>query len=131
MTDLLENYLLYKSESYRIIGAAMTVHRELGSGFLESVYQEAMEIEMSSLQIPYESQVPLNIFYKANPLKKKFAADLVCFGKIIVELKALSGLVSEHDAQVLNYLKATGFKLGLLINFGEESLSFKRFIKEI
>lgn len=131
MTDLLENYLLYKSESYRIVGAAMTVHRELGSGFLESVYQEAMEIEMSSLQIPFESQVPLNIFYKANPLKKKFAADFVCFGKIIVELKALSGLVSEHDAQVINYLKATGYKLGLLINFGEESLSFKRIIKEI
>jgi len=131
MTDLLENYLLYKSESYRIVGAAMTVHRELGSGFLESVYLEAMEIEMSSLQIPFESQVPLNIFYKANPLKKKFAADFVCFGKIIVELKALSGLVSEHDSQVINYLKATGYKLGLLINFGEESLSFKRIIKEI
>jgi len=131
MTDLLENYLLYKSESYRIVGAAMTVHRELGSGFLESVNQEAMEIEMSSLQIPFESQGPLNIFHKANPLKKKFAADFVCFGKIIVELKALSGLVSEHDSQVINYLKATGYKLGLLINFGEESLSFKRIIKEI
>ncbi|HNU77676.1 MAG TPA: GxxExxY protein [Prolixibacteraceae bacterium] len=130
LTDWLENHLLYKSESYRIIGAAMTVHRELGSGFLEAVYQEALEIEFGSLKIPYEAQVPLNVTYKGNPLKKQYLADFVCFGKIIVEIKALSGLTAEHEAQVLNYLKASGFKLGLLINFGEESLFFQRLIKE-
>ena len=130
LTDWLENHLLYKSESYRIIGAAMTVHRELGSGFLEAVYQEALEIEFGSLKIPYEAQVPLNVTYKGNPLKKQYLADFVCFWKIIVEVKALSGLTAEHEAQVLNYLKASGFKLGLLINFGEESLFFQRLIKE-
>ena len=130
LTDWLENHLLYKSESYRIIGAAMTVHRELGSGFLEAVYQEALEIEFGSLKIPYEAQVPLNVTYKGNPLKKQYLADFVCFGKIIVEIKALSGLTAEHEAQVLNYLKASGFKLGLLINFGEESLFFQRLIQE-
>ena len=88
----------------------MTVPRELGSGFLEAVYQEALEIEFGSLKIPYEAQVPLNVTYKGNPLKKQYLADFVCFGKIIVEIKALSGLTAEHEAQVLNYLKASGFK---------------------
>jgi GxxExxY protein len=86
--------------------------------------------EMVSMGIPFESQVPLNITYKGHFLEKQYLADFACYGKIIVELKALSDLNSEHDAQVLNYLKASGYKLGLLINFGQESLKFKRIIKE-
>jgi GxxExxY protein len=130
MTDLLSTNLLYKSECYRIIGSAMAVHRELGPGFLEAVYQEALEIEFLLQKIPYLAQSPVEIMYKGMLLKKQYVADFVCYEKIIVELKALSELVSEHEAQILNYLKATGLKLGILINFGEESIAFKRIIKE-
>ena len=130
MTDLLEDHLLYKSESYRIVGAAMAVHRELGPGFLEAVYQEALEREFLSQKIPHLTQVPLKIMYKGKPLQKQYVADFVCYEKIIVELKALSELASEHEAQILNYLKATGHKLGILINFGEESLTYRRIVKE-
>ena len=130
MTDLHDNDLLFKSECYKIIGAAMTVHRELGNGFLEAVYQEAMEIELKEQKIPFEAQQPLIISYKGRLLKKQYIADLVCYDKITVELKAISDLNSEHESQVLNYLKATGYQLGLLINFGQESLEFRRLIKE-
>jgi len=120
--------LIYKKESYRIIGAAMEVHKELGPGFLEAVYQEAFEIELQRQNIPYEREKLLNIFYKGVKLKKRYEADFVCFDNIIVELKAMEDFNNDHVAQVLNYLKITGFKLGLLFNFGRESLQIKRLI---
>ena len=120
--------LIYKQEAYDIIGCAMNVHRELGNGFQESIYQEALEIELKLQRIPYQKEKELNVFYRGIELQKKFYADFVCFNKIIVEIKALSQLVSEHDAQVLNYLKATDFKLGVLINFGVPALEYKRIV---
>ena len=120
--------IIYKAESYKIIGACIEVHKELGPGFLEAVYQEALEIEFERNHIPYEREKELEIVYKGEKLSKKYYADFVCFDKIIVELKALSTLTTEHYAQVLNYLKATGFKLGILINFGAKSLEYRRMI---
>ena len=121
--------LLYKDEVYAIVGAAMEVHRVLGCGFLEPVYQEALEIEFSKLGISHHSQKELQIRYKNLTLKKTYLADFVVFDKIIVEIKALSRLSSLEEAQLLNYLKATGFEMGLLINFGAESLEWKRMVK--
>jgi len=127
--DLLEkNKLIYKEESYKIIGAAMQVHSELGCGFLESVYHEALLLEFELQKIPYKSEVEINIKYKGIELRKKYYADIICFDKIIVELKACNSLDTSHESQVLNYLKATGYKLGLLINFGEPSLKYKRLV---
>jgi GxxExxY protein len=121
--------LIFKDEVYAIMGVAMDVHHELGSGFLESVYQEALEMELAHRQIPFEVQKPIRIMYKGEPLKKEFIADLVCFGKIIVELKAQDSLSGKEEAQVLNYLKATSIKLGLVINFGSPpKLEWKRLV---
>ena len=120
--------LIYKEESYKIIGAAMEVHKELGAGFLESVYQEAFELELQKQNIPYEREALLNIYYKGTKLKKRFSADFVCYDKIVVELKALGDLSTDHEAQVLNYLQTSGFKLGLLMNFGSKSFEYKRLI---
>jgi len=120
--------LLHKSESYNIIGAAQEVHRELGHGFLEPVYQDALSIEFKERSIPFEKEKDLLITYKDQVLSKQYKADFVCYQQIIVELKAVARLTSEHEAQVLNYLKATGYRLGLLVNFGEPSLVFKRFV---
>ncbi len=106
----------------------MDVHSELGSGFPEAVYQEALMLELEKREIPFEANVKLNISYKGHDLKKVYYADIVCYDKIIVELKAVSGLVNEHSAQVINYLKATGYQLGLLVNFGAKSLQSKRVI---
>ena len=116
MTDL-----LYKDEAYRIIGCCMQVHGILGAGFLEEVYQEALEKEFALAGIPYEREARLTITYRGQPLEKRYFADFVCFGKIIVELKAVSALSDAHCAQVTNYLKATGYGLGLLVNFGDET----------
>lgn len=120
--------LIYKEEAYEIIGAAMEVHRELGCGFLEAVYAEALEIEFKEKGIPYKREVPLIIKYKGQPLNKSYVADFICYDKIIVELKAVNYLESVYEAQVLNYLKATGYKLGILFNFGEQSLKYKRIV---
>ena len=120
---------LYKNETFDIIGVAMEVHNELGPGFLEAVYQEAFEIELINQNIPYEREKVLTIFYKKEKLKREFTADFFCFGKIIVELKALSSLDGNHQAQLLNYITATNTKIGLLINFGAKSLEYKRMIK--
>jgi GxxExxY protein len=106
----------------------MNVHRELGCGFLEAVYSEALEIEFKQQNIPYMREVPLQIQYKGETLTKQYKADYICYNNIIVELKALSSFEGVHEAQVLNYLKATGHQLGLLINFGEPSLKHKRLI---
>lgn len=120
---------LYKNETYDLIGVALEVHNVLGSGFLEAVYQEAFEIELIRQNIPYQREKPLNIFYKNEKLKKEYSADFYCFNKIIVELKALSSLNSEHESQLLNYLTATKTRVGLLINFGAKSLQYKRMVK--
>jgi GxxExxY protein len=120
--------LIYKEESYKIIGAAMEVHKELGKGFLESVYQEAIEFEFKELQVPFRKEVPLKIKYKNMNLSKFFIADFVCYEKIILELKSIPDLRSEHISQVFNYLRATDMKLGILINFGAKSLQYKRIV---
>lgn len=120
--------LLFKDETYSIIGAAMEVHRTLGHGFLESVYQEALELELKVRKIPYVAQSEIIISYKNQLLSKAFIADLYCYNAIIVELKAVSAISPVHEAQLINYLKATKCQLGLLINFGSESLEYKRFL---
>jgi GxxExxY protein len=119
--------MIFPHEAYEIIGAAMEVHNTLGQGFLESVYQEALEIEMSKREIPFSSQTKIQIHYKDIPMEHYFVADFVCYDKIIVELKSVSAILPEHEAQIINYLRATGFKLGILLNFNEESLFFKRY----
>jgi GxxExxY protein len=110
--------ILYKEEAYQIIGACMTVYKDKGHGFVEPVYQDCMEIELGYLNLPYESQVNIPLSYRGISLKHSYIPDLLCFGKIIVELKAVKILTDEHRAQVLNYLKASGLQLGLLVNFG-------------
>ncbi len=119
---------IFWEECYKIIGACLEVHKELGCGFLEAVYQEALEIEFKIREIPYEREKELPIIYKGTELKKKFYSDFVCFNKIIVEIKACSGLIEEHMSQVLNYLNATKHQLGPLFNFGERSLKYKRVV---
>ena len=121
--------LLYKEESFQIIGAAMEVHKQLGSGFLEAVYQEALAIEFENRKIPFVKEQKLEINYKGELSSKYYIADFVCYDEIIVEVKALTELSGTEEAQVINYLKATGFKLGLLINFGSRSLIHKRLIR--
>jgi GxxExxY protein len=120
--------LIYKEEAYKIIGAAMEVHTELGCGFLEAIYQEALEIEFQKQGIPYEREKLLSVRYKDVELKKKYFADFVCYDKIIVEVKALSDLTKQDESQVLNYLNATELRLGLLFNFGRKSLQYKRLV---
>ena len=120
--------IIFKEESYRIIGACMEVHKELGFGFLEPVYQEALAIEFAKQNIFFEKEKCLKIKYKGIELGKYYVADSVCFNKIIVELKALQQLGNEHEGQVLNYLKATGYRLGILVNFGESNLQYRRIV---
>ena len=110
--------LLFKDEVFEIVGAAIEVHRELRNGFLEPVYQESLEIELALRKIPFVSQERLKLFYKGIELKKEYIPDFVCFGKIIAEIKALERLTNIEIAQLINYLKATKLRVGLLINFG-------------
>ncbi|HSQ58577.1 MAG TPA: GxxExxY protein [Gemmata sp.] len=113
---------------YAVIGAAIEVHKQLGCGFLEAVYQEAMELELTARGIPFESQVEIAVRYKGQVLKTFYRADFVCFGAVVVELKALAQLGNIEEAQVINYLKGTGFEIGLILNFGRTSLQSKRYI---
>ena len=110
--------LFLEKESYAIRGAIFEVYRELVCGFLEAVYQECLEKELAIMNIPFLSQLALQLFYKGETLNQTYKPDLICYDSIIVELKALSEIVREHKAQLLNYLKATGLKVGLLVNFG-------------
>jgi GxxExxY protein len=110
--------ILYKEESYKLVGACFEVYREKGCGFLEAVYQECVEIELRAQEIPFVPQKPLQLEYKGNPLRSTYTPDFVCYDKIVLELKAVTELTDEHRAQVQNYLRATGLKLGLLMNFG-------------
>ncbi len=121
--------LYYKEECYNVIGAAMKVHQILGAGFLEAVYQEAFEVELQRRDIPFTREQEIRIHYDGIELQQKYKADFICYNDIVVELKATSSLEDAHYAQVLNYLKATGCKLGLLICFGQqEELLWKRIV---
>ena len=115
----------YSQELYAIIGAAMEVQNEMGEGFLELVYHDALNVELGLRGIPYETEKPIAITYKGQPLERTYKADLVCYGNIVVELKSVEQLKAEHTAQLLNYLKATGMPMGVLINFGEKPLRYK------
>ncbi len=116
-------------QTFAILGAAIEVHRQLGSGFLEPVYQEALAIEFHDQRVPFEREVPLPVLYKGSQLPCTYKADFVCFGEIIVELKALAALSTREQAQLLNYLKATGLRRGLLINFGGSRIESKRMVR--
>ena len=121
--------LFYQDESYKIRGALFAVHNELGCGFLERVYQDALEVEFRLRNIPYEREKLIHVMYKGHPLGEPYRADFVCYGKVIVELKSVSEILDVHRAQIINYLKATKMKLGFLVNFGEESLNIERIVR--
>jgi GxxExxY protein len=121
--------LIFKEEVYAIVGAAREIYWQLGRGFLEPVYQEAFGIELLQRQIPFEPEQDIFIFYKGEKLKKKYDADFICYGKIIIELKALEALGGREEAQLLNYMKATRFNVGLLINLGSPArLEWRRYV---
>ncbi len=119
--------LLFQEETYQINGAIYDVFNDLGPGFLESVYQEALALEFTNRGIPFNEQWGIDVFYKKKKLKKKFFADYLCFGDIIIEIKAVEHIIGQHEAQLINYLKATKKPLGILVNFGESKLYLKRF----
>ena len=122
----MDDTLLHKNESFNIIGAAMEVHKTLGCGFTEPIYQEALAIELGKRNIPFEREKELSIDYKGDKLSKTFRADFICYNKIILELKAVSNFTDEHYAQIYSYLKASKMDLGILINFGKVSLEYER-----
>jgi GxxExxY protein len=122
--------ILFEEESYRILGACFEVYKDKGCGFLEAVYQECMEIELGLQDIPFQPKLPLALAYKGRPLKQTYEPDLICFKLIVVELKAVSQLTDEHRAQLQNYLKATGYRLGFLVNFGHyPKLQYERIVR--
>ncbi len=119
-----------KDESYAIVGACFEVYKEMGCGFLESVYEECLAIELELQRIPFREQVELPLVYKQRQLKKAFQPDFVCFDKVVVEIKAASNLNDVHRAQVHNYLKATGYRLGILANFNSHpQLEWERIVR--
>jgi len=121
--------IILKEESYKIVGACFEVYNAMGCGFLEAVYQECLGIEFSKQTIPFKAQAPLELSYKGQVLEQKYIPDFICFEKVIVEIKALKELSDEHRAQVHNYLKATGYRLGLLVNFGHHpKLQYERIV---
>ena len=123
-----EKELVCKNEAYQIIGAAMAVHNDLGSGMREIVYGDALEIEFKLRGIPFQREQTFNVFYKGVELQHKFKCDFICFKNIIVELKAEKGLTDIDRSQIINYLKITKYPLGILINFGESALMYERYI---
>src|SRR4051812_24211373 len=121
--------LVYKAECYEIVGACFAVYKEKGCGFLEAVYQECLEIELTAREVPYVAQAVLPLSYRGQPLRQTYQPDFVCYNCIIVELKAVTVLTPEHRAQLVNYLKATQMELGLLINFGHyPKLEYERIV---
>ena len=121
--------IILKEESFNIIGAAMEVHGIVGCGFTEPLYQEAFEEELRLREIPYVREKTFSYSYKGKGLSKSFRPDFICYDKVIVELKTVDEFTDEHFAQVLNYLKATDLELGLLINFGNKSLEYRRILR--
>jgi GxxExxY protein len=120
---------LYQQEGYDFMAAVFEVYNELGSGFLEEVYHESLEIELTNRSIPFVSKPKLTIYYKGRPLKKQYEADLIVIGEIVVELKAVKALAAEHEAQLINYLKATRKRVGYLLNFSAfPRLQWKRLV---
>lgn len=125
----MDSKIVYADESYKIIGACFNVYNQMGSGFVEPVYQECLGIEFEFQVIPFSAQKKLQLKYRDRILERVFMPDFICFDKIIVEIKAVSEIVDEHRSQILNYLHATGFRLGLLVNFGQHSkLEYERFV---
>lgn len=124
----MSNLTLRDPRTYKIIGAAMEVHRQLGCGFLESVYQEALALELKDREIPFRRELLFPVSYKGFRLNSQFRPDFICFDTVIVELKALTTLSPVEDAQLINYLKVTGYHTGLLLNFGTRSLQKRRFV---
>lgn len=124
----MDEKIIFKEESYKIIGICMNIHSTLGNGFLEAVYCEVLEKEFVKNNIPYQREVKLDLFFNGEKSDKKYKADFICFDNIILEIKAVSFIHENFTKQTLNYLKATDKKLGLLINFGEKSLKYKRII---
>ena len=124
----MDEKIIFKEESYKIIGICMNIHSTLGNGLLEAVYSEVLEKEFIKNNIPYKREVKLDLFFNGEKLDKKYKADFICFDNIILEIKAVSFIHENFTKQTLNYLKATDKKLGLLINFGEKSLKYKRII---
>ena len=121
--------LIYKEEAYNIIGAAMEVYNEMGHGYLEAVYQECMEIELRARGIPFEAQKEVKLKFKGVELQRRYKADFICYDGVLVEIKALNGIINDHRSQTINYLKGTGYKLGLLINFGAAAgLQYERLV---
>ena len=120
--------IIYKEDSYKITGLCMEVHNNLGKGFLEIVYKDALEYEFNKANVSYEREKEYLVNYKNVILPHKFYADFIVFDKIILEIKGMSGIADEHIAQTLNYLKVSGCKLGLIVNFGELSLQYKRIV---
>jgi GxxExxY protein len=116
------------SQTYAIIGAAMEVHRTLGPGFLEKVYHSALRLELGSRNIPFACEVEVPVYYKGNSLGLRYRADLLCFGEVLVELKALKALTIVEEAQIINYLIATQIGRGILLNFGASALHYRRFV---
>ncbi|APZ90595.1 GxxExxY protein [Fuerstiella marisgermanici] len=122
--------ILFKEESYKIMGACFEVYKEKGTGFVEPVYQECLELELALQSLPFATQQELELSYKGRRLTQVYKPDFVCFGKIILEIKAVSKLTEEHQAQIHNYLKATGHRLGLLVNFGHHpKLEWERIVR--
>lgn len=121
--------LILREEVYAIVGAAFEVYNQLGPGFLEAVYQEALEAELALRRIPNSPQQAIPVFYKGKPLKKSYVADLVTYDQVIIEIKAIDHLTPREYAQLINYLKATGFPVGVIINFGsDKEMQWKRLI---
>jgi len=120
-----------KEETYQILGACFEVYNEMGRGFLEPVYQECLELELQLQEISFESQVTLELEYKGHTLEKRYQPDLICFGTVVVEIKAASSLAIDHEAQLLNYMNAGGFEVGLLVNFGHyPKLEYTRLVNQ-
>ena len=120
--------IIYKEESYKIVGICMRVHSNLGAGFLEAVYEEALEKELNKEKIPFQKQVKLELYYDNQKMNKTYRADFICYDKIILEIKAVSNMPTAFYAQLRNYLRCTEMKLGILINFGQPSLQYKRIL---
>jgi len=127
-SNSMDEEYIFKEECYQIIGCCMEVHNQLGGGFREAVYQEALELEFIEQDLPYVREKKMRIKYKKQILKKKYFADFLCYDEIVVELKAVTELTNIHKGQLFNYLKASDKRLGMLINFGHEKLEYKRFI---